>query len=63
MKIEETKLSFLCGTDIKEAAWCAYQKAIETSAKVTFRFNGLTVSIEPSPTSGGEVITEKVKGK
>ena len=57
MKVDKIEVSFILGTSLQDAVWSAYNEVCKTNAIVTFKFNGLTVTIDPSPTSGGEVIT------
>ena len=47
MNIDEIKISFLGGTDIKDAAYEAYHLLCAKNCyKVSFNFNGVNVSIE-----------------
>lgn len=47
MKINKIEVSFVCGTDIAEAAKNAYFLAAEKKSEVNFKFNGFVVSIKP----------------
>jgi hypothetical protein len=47
MIVKEIKVSFLAGTEVKDAAWQMYQMAIEKKAKIITSFNGLIVTIQP----------------